>query len=503
MLKSQLINTSTGSHTFGISPDGNYFLYWKDNKFQAYNLDAGASRTLGGTTTASFIDTEFDHPGPKPAYGIAGYTTDKKSVIVQHRYDLWELPLDGSAARNLTNGAGTKGEMRFRYVRTEPLEPNLGSLAAGGGGPGGPGGGGGSAAAAAAAPRRARRSICRSRSRCRPTASARRRRASTSWPNGQLKELVYEDAAFSNPVKAAKADKYLFTRQTFIEFPDLRVSGPGLKDAKKISDANPQQKEYSWGRRVLFDYKNKDGMRLQGILALPDDYKPGEKRPMLVTFYEKNSQNMHRYNAPSYLTGMGGVADGSGQQGLHHDAARRLLPHRRVAQRHARVRRGRDAQGDRDGLRRSEAHRDHRPQLRRRRRGVHRHAFAALRRRRHGRGRDRSLLRLQPELGMVVFGHGRVGGANAFDYYLYSQGREGASRRGTSPEMYRFESALTHVPRSDGAVPDHARRGRSDGAVHQRPRDVQRAALTTTRKRCCSRIPAKDTACAAWPTGRT
>ena len=26
---------------------------------------------------------------------------------------------------------------------------------------------------------------------------------------------------------------------------------------------------------------------------------------MIVTFYEKNSQNMHRYNAPSYLTGMG------------------------------------------------------------------------------------------------------------------------------------------------------------------------------------------------------
>ena len=56
---------------------------------------------------------------------------------------------------------------------------------------------------------------------------------------------------------------------------------------------------------MLFDFKNKDGMRLQGILALPDDYKPGEKRPMLVNFYEKNSQNMHRYNAPSYLTGMG------------------------------------------------------------------------------------------------------------------------------------------------------------------------------------------------------
>ena len=61
-----------------------------------------------------------------------------------------------------------------------------------------------------------------------------------------------------------------------------------------------------WGHRILFDFKNKDGVRLQGILALPDDYKPGEKRPMIVTFYEKNSQNLYRYNAPSYLTGMGG-----------------------------------------------------------------------------------------------------------------------------------------------------------------------------------------------------
>jgi len=143
MMKGQLTNTSTGSHIFGISPDGNYFLYWKDNKFVAYNLESGASRTLGGTITTSFIDTEFDHPGPKPSFGLAGYTTDKKSVIVQHRYDLWEMPLDGSAARNLTNGTGTKNEMRFRYVRTEPLEPNLGSMAGGGAAQGGPGGGGG------------------------------------------------------------------------------------------------------------------------------------------------------------------------------------------------------------------------------------------------------------------------------------------------------------------------------------------------------------------------
>src|SRR5262249_29588318 len=132
MLKSQIINTSTGSHVFGISPDGKYFLYWKDNKYQAYDLDAGTAKTLSGgadltngkngsskaaAQLPSFVDVEFDHPGPKPSYGIAGYTSDGKSVIVQQRYDLWALPLDGSVARNLTSGLGAKNEMRFRYVR--------------------------------------------------------------------------------------------------------------------------------------------------------------------------------------------------------------------------------------------------------------------------------------------------------------------------------------------------------------------------------------------------
>ena len=30
----------TGRHVFGISPHGTHFLYWKDGKFQAYDLDA-------------------------------------------------------------------------------------------------------------------------------------------------------------------------------------------------------------------------------------------------------------------------------------------------------------------------------------------------------------------------------------------------------------------------------------------------------------------------------
>ncbi len=84
---------------FGISPDGNYFLYWKDNKFQAYNLDAGDNEDARRQrANVSFVDVEYDHPGPKPSFGVMGYTRDGKNVVAMHRFDLWLVPLDGSRA---------------------------------------------------------------------------------------------------------------------------------------------------------------------------------------------------------------------------------------------------------------------------------------------------------------------------------------------------------------------------------------------------------------------
>jgi dipeptidyl aminopeptidase/acylaminoacyl peptidase len=420
----------TGAHVFGFSPDGNYFTYWKDNRFQAYNLDAGTSKTLASGSPVSFVDVEYDHPGPKPSYGVTGYSADGKALIATHRYDLWLVPLDGSAPKNLTNGTGTKGEIRFRYVRVEA--DSTGAAPPGGGGRGGRGGG-------------ARGAIDLTKPL---TLSAYGEYTKKSGfyelaPTGQLKELVYEDASFSTPSKAAKADVYMFTRQTFVEFPDLRISGPGFRDSKKITDANPQQSEYLWGRRMLFDYKDRDGHRLQGILAIPDDYKPGEKRPMLVNFYEKNSQNMHRYSSPSFLTGMGSSPIEAVTRGYitmlpdvyfhtgssHTDmldaveaAVKKVIemgyvdPKRIGINGHSYGGEGAAFIGTRSRL------------------------FAAVA---MGAGVTDLYQDFSQNWGWAYQVSGGSG-ANGNDYYLYGQGRWGFSPW-DKPDVYMFESALTHV----------------------------------------------------------
>jgi dipeptidyl aminopeptidase/acylaminoacyl peptidase len=435
IMKNQLV----GNHVFGITPHARHFIYWKDNRFHAYDLDAGSTRVLGnGSAAASFVDMEYDHPGPKPAYGIAGYSSDGKSAIANHRYDLWLLPLDGSAPKNLTNGAGAKSEMELRIVRPEPVDLTVPRAQ-------GP-----------------RGTIDLSKPITLAAYGEYTKKAGFYELNdGQLKELVYEDAAFSVPRKAAKAEKFLFTRQTFTEYPDLRVSGPGFKESAKISNVNPQQKDYIWGRRVLFDYKNKDGVRLQGILSLPDDYKAGEKRPMIVTFYEKNSQNMHRYNAPSYLTGMGGSPIEALSRGYI-----TMLPdiHFRTGSSHSDMLECVEA-ATRKVIEMGYAD----PK----RIGVTGHSYGG-----EGAAYIGVMSRMFAAIGMGAgvtdlyndfsqnwgwaYQYSGGSGANGNDYYLYGQGRWGFSPW-EQPDRYRNESALTHAPKA--AAPFLIMHGTSDPTV--------------------------------------
>ena len=50
-------------------------------------------------------------PGPPPPYGVAGWTTDDKFVLLYDRYDVWQIAPDGSSARNMTAGLGRKEKL--------------------------------------------------------------------------------------------------------------------------------------------------------------------------------------------------------------------------------------------------------------------------------------------------------------------------------------------------------------------------------------------------------
>ncbi|MBT8397512.1 MAG: prolyl oligopeptidase family serine peptidase, partial [Gemmatimonadetes bacterium] len=270
------IDTQTGEkhqilrgheRTYGLSPDGKHYLYWLEGHFFAYRFNDDVHFNLTASNPVVFTNLEYDHPGAKPPYGVAGWVGDGAAVLLNLRYDIWLQPLDGSRPSNLTQGRGQRDEIRFRYVQTDPDERTVDLE--------------------------------------QPVLLS----AYGEWTkeagffevrDGELIELAWEDRRFGRPQKAEKANRFLFTAETFQEFPDLSVSGRDFSERVRVTTANPHQEEYLWGHRILIDYTNNKGVPLQGILAIPEGYQEGEKLPMIVRFYEKDSQNLHQYSVPVF-----------------------------------------------------------------------------------------------------------------------------------------------------------------------------------------------------------
>ena len=91
------VDLATGARTVVVkrvvppvwhSPGGHYVLTFKDNEYTIYDLETNATRNLSKLTPGvTFTDKEDDHtPVHKPSWGVAGWTTNDKSVIVLRRY---------------------------------------------------------------------------------------------------------------------------------------------------------------------------------------------------------------------------------------------------------------------------------------------------------------------------------------------------------------------------------------------------------------------------------
>ena len=290
------VDTNTGertlidkalSRTYGTSPDSKWFLYLKNKQVRAFNLETGKTVDLEPTDPdVSFVEEEDDHAYEKPIWGVGGWSKDGQSVLLYDKYDVWQVPLDGTKSVNLSRGVGKAQEIRFRVVRFDL--------------PGGVGrrgrGGGGQAAEDDEGIDLSKPVLL--------SAYGQWTKKSGYWQvvaEQSPRPLIWEEMSIGSARKAKHADRLIFTKQTFNDFPDYWVSNSLFAAPRKVTDANPFLSEYAWSAgKVLIDYTNSKGQRLQGTLTLPAGYESGKRYPMLVSFYEIRSNQHHSFSTPRY-----------------------------------------------------------------------------------------------------------------------------------------------------------------------------------------------------------
>lgn len=254
-----------------LSPGGNYILYFDDAKahWYTYRVKDGARHDLTAGLPVSFVDERHDTPNPAPAYGAAGWTANDASVLFYDRYDIWDVHPDGSDAHMITGGVGRKAHLEFRYRGLDPDEKTVPTSTP----------------------------IVLHTVNDDTKASGYYR--VTIAAGGTPEKLLMLDKAVGYPTKAKNADVMVITESDFDEFPNLWVTNSNLAAPKRVTDGNPQQAQYVWGKSELIHYTNADGVKLDAILIKPDNFDPSKKYPLIVYIYERLTDGLHTYHEPA------------------------------------------------------------------------------------------------------------------------------------------------------------------------------------------------------------
>jgi dipeptidyl aminopeptidase/acylaminoacyl peptidase len=271
-----LVNTADGTRKLvgqkqrfnvSLSPGAKYAIYFDGKDWNSYSIASGATVNLTSNLPVHFFNEDNDTPELPSSYGLAGWTKDDREVLLYDRFDIWQVSPDGSNARNLTDGAGRRESLQFRYVRLEPRERSIDP---------------------------AKPMLLHAENLETRDSGFYRDRI-----NGGLPEkLVMGAKDFNNPTKAKDADVLMLTASRFDEFPDIWVASPTLKDLKKVSNGDAQRALFNWGSAELVSFKNTDGVPLKGLLLKPENFDPKKKYPMIIYIYERLTQGLHAFRNP-------------------------------------------------------------------------------------------------------------------------------------------------------------------------------------------------------------
>lgn len=290
-----LVNTITGKRTFigsgkftniMISPEGKYILWYElpEKQWFIYNIANRSTRCLTRNCGVNFWDEDNDMPQYPDPYGVAGWTKDDKDVLIYDRFDIWKFSTDRANAINITSGEGRRTKLAFRYISPKAIDDSRNRETSSG--------------------------YYDSKTFIDPNETllldvfdyTTKKHGYATLKNGAKTKpviAVLDGFTFSGLKKAENANIYIYQKSNFNTSPDLYVTSNLGKKENKISDINPQMRDYNWGTAELVKWNAYDNTPLEGLLYKPGNFDPTKKYPMIIYYYERKSNDLYQYYAPA------------------------------------------------------------------------------------------------------------------------------------------------------------------------------------------------------------
>ena len=262
------------------SPAGRYALYLKSDHYWTMDLASGRATNITAAIKTSFVDRESDATvDQKPPFGVGGWSRDDQTVFLYDQHDVWEVKPDGSGATRLT--AGAADQIRHRIVRLDPDAEWIDRD----------------------------KPIVVSQFGVRSKKSGYARLLLGAQPS--VTPLVWMDKRVDRLTKAKGPNRLAYVVQDFNDSPDYFVADDTLANATPGLEHEPVHERVRVGAfNARRDPASQpaarnlrggvdEGQPLQGALFYPANYQPGKRYPMVVYMYEKLSDGVHQFSAPS------------------------------------------------------------------------------------------------------------------------------------------------------------------------------------------------------------
>lgn len=266
------------------SESGKYLAWFdlSDNQYYTYNVAEDKLVCISKGINTVLTDEMHDTPEMNNPYGIGGWMDNEKAIFIYDRYDVWRVDPAGIIPPiNLTNGVGKSENKTFRIVRLDEEMSPMGFRIRG-----------------------SKRAPLNDKSTVYFTVFDNITKQNGFYSKDLSKksstpvQLLMEPNSFAQTTKAKDSKTIIYIKSNFNESPNIWFTKDFFKTQKKLSDINPQMKEYNWGTVSLYKWKTRNGFESEGILYKPEDFDSTKKYPMIVYFYETHSEGLYNYLSP-------------------------------------------------------------------------------------------------------------------------------------------------------------------------------------------------------------
>ena len=271
-----------------LSPDGAYAVAFhaKENNWYLYTLATGEFKELTSQLGVTFWKEDDDHPSDPGPWGRAIWSEDSKFFWIPDQFDIWQFdPTGATAPFRVTEGTGRATKTTYNYANPYSDPEGRGPF------------GGGTVKTGKPLWFTTFNNTTKERGYAMKDITKKK---------AKLQKMVEGPYAFGNLAVSAgkKGNTLLFTRGNFEDGNNVWMTRDNFKTQQQMSDINPQQRDYNWGTVELVNWNTAEGRRLEGLLFKPENFDPAKKYPVMIYFYEKNSETLYnpRVPAPSAST---------------------------------------------------------------------------------------------------------------------------------------------------------------------------------------------------------